>query len=75
MFEKEDMDRIDKLLSDDDFEEEKKPEIEKETKKEENKVEEPVTEEPKRRRGRPRKNPLPEATEASNSKKRKRKTS
>ena len=63
MFEKEDMDRIDKLLSDDDFEEEKKPEIKKETKKEENKVEEPVTEEPKRRRGRPRKNPLPEATE------------
>ena len=65
MFEKEDMDRIDKLLSDDDFEEEKKPEIKKETKKEENKVEEPVTEEPKRRRGRPRKNPLPEATEES----------
>ena len=63
MFEKEDMDRIDKLLSDDDFEEEKKPEIKKETKKEDNKVEEPVTEEPKRRRGRPRKNPLPEATE------------
>ena len=63
MFEKEDMDRIDKLLSDDDFEEEKKPEIKKETKKEENKVEEPVTEEPKRRRGRPRKNPLPETTE------------
>lgn len=63
MFEKEDMDRIDKLLSDDDFEKEKKPEIKKETKKEENKVEEPVTEEPKRRRGRPRKNPLPEATE------------
>lgn len=63
MFEKEDMDRIDKLLSDDDFEEEKKPEIKKETKKEENKVEEPDTEEPKRRRGRPRKNPLPEATE------------
>lgn len=63
MFEKEDMDRIDKLLSDDDFEEEKKPEIKKETKKEENKVEESVTEEPKRRRGRPRKNPLPEATE------------
>ena len=56
MFEKEDMDRIDKLLSDDDFEEEKKPEIKKETEKEENKVEEPVTEEPKRRRGRPRKN-------------------
>lgn len=65
MFEKEDMDRIDKLLSDEDFEEEKKPEIKKETKKEENKVEEPVTEEPKRRRGRPRKNPLPEATEES----------
>jgi len=65
MFEKEDMDRIDKLLSDDDFEEEKKPEIKKETKKEENKVEKPVTEEPKRRRGRPRKNPLPEATEES----------
>lgn len=63
MFEKEDMDRIDKLLSDDDFEEEKKPEIKKETKEEDNKVEEPVTEEPKRRRGRPRKNPLPEATE------------
>ena len=63
MFEKEDMDRIDKLLSDDDFEEEKKPEIKKETKKEENKVEEPVTEEPKRRRGRPRKNTVIEEQE------------
>ncbi len=71
MFEKETMDRIDKLLSDDNYEEEKKTEIPKETKEEENKTEEPVTEEPKRRRGRPRKNPLPEEnTEATPKRKR-----